>query len=348
MPFNIIRDNIINSDVDAIVNAANTNLQAGGGVCGAIFAAAGKEQLQKECDKIGYCAVGEAVITNGFNLKARRIIHTVGPIYGQNPEIQDIQLYLCYENSLKLARKNRLNSIAFPIISSGVYGYPKDEAIKIATKAIKDFLETNEMDVFLVVYDKNSFQISKKLFDNVKSYIDERLVKPDSRSRFCALQSNVCQPSEIFPKSSEYYAIQAPPPQKSHDSHEHSFEAAHASLQDLLDKKSETFSEMLFRLIDKKGMSDVEVYKKANIDRKLFSKIRKKDYTPKKTTVIALAISLKLNMDETKDLLGQAGFALSDWNKFDIIIQYFIENQNYDIFEINETLFDFNQQLLGS
>ncbi len=352
MPFNIIRDDIINLEVDAVVNATNSNLQAGGGVCGAIFAAAGKEQLQEECDKIGFCGIGEAVITKGYNLKAHRIIHTVGPIYGQNPANQESQLYLCYENSLKLAKKEHLNSIAFPIISSGVYGYPKDEAIKIATKAIKDFLATNEMDVFLVVYDQNSFQISKQLFDNVKSYIDERLVKPDLRSRFCALQSNVYRPTEKYPKNSEDLDVcKYEPPQESFGSCEYSienFQVSPISLQDLLNKKSETFSEMLFRLIDKKGMSDVEVYKKANIDRKLFSKIRKKDYTPKKATVIALAISLKLNLNETKDLLGQAGFALSNWNKFDIIIQYFIENKNYDIFEINETLFAFQQQLLGS
>lgn len=348
MPFNIIRNDITNLEVDAIVNAANSKLHAGGGVCGAIFAAAGKEQLQKECNKIGYCGVGEAVITKGFNLKARHIIHTVGPIYGQNPANQESQLYSCYENSLNLAKKNRLNSIAFPIISSGIYRYPKNEAIKIATKAIKDFLATSEMDVFLVVYDQNSFQISKKLFHNVKSYIDERLIKPDLRSRFYQLHSNCSEPADKFAKNSEDFCKQEPLPPKSCNLNEYQAENFNISLQDLLDKKSETFSEMLFRLIDKKGMSDVEVYKKANIDRKLFSKIRKKDYTPQKTTVIALAISLKLNLDETKDLLAQAGYALSNWNKFDIIIQYFIENKNYDIFEINETLFAFKQQLLGS
>jgi len=345
MPFNIIRNDIVNLKVDAIVNAANCKLKAGGGVCGAIFQAAGEKELKKECDKIGYCAIGEAVITKGYNLKARHIIHTVGPIYGKDSLNEEKQLYLCYENSLKLAKAKKLNSIAFPVISSGIYGYPKDQAIKIATRAIKDFLSENEMDIYLVVYDKNSFQISKKLFDNVKSYIDERLIKPDIRCRLCESvpfegsrnpEDYSCEPEKI---SMPAAAMNASLP---------SATKAKRTLQALLDKKAETFSEMLLRLIDEKGMTDVEVYKRANIDRKLFSKIRKKDYTPRKTTVIALAIGLKLSLDETKDLLGRAGFALSDWNKFDIIIEYFIENGNYDIFEINETLFAFEQQLLGA
>lgn len=360
MPFQIIRDDITRLNTDAIVNAANSRLLAGGGVCGAIFSAAGADSLQRECNEIGYCAIGDAVITKGYNLKAKHIIHTVGPIYGQDPVNEERQLYSCYKNSLELAQKKRLNSIAFPVISSGIYGYPKTEAIKIATKAIKDFLEENEIDVYLVVYDNKAFQISEKLFSDVQSYIDENLVKPDDRRRIA--EDGVTR---------EAYNLYAPQKTMSDECVEERIEASKMtdmlpkatdasgsilgkgitqkkSLEDLMNIKVETFSEMLFRIIDEKGMTDVEVYKRANIDRKLFSKIRKKDYTPKKVTVVALIIALKLNMKEARELLGRAGFAFTQSSKFDIIIEYFIEQGKYDIFEINETLFAFEQQLLGA
>ena len=359
MPFNIIRDDITRLETDAIVNAANRKLLAGGGVCGAIFSAAGADELQKECNKIGHCEIGDAVITKGYNLKAKYVIHTVGPIYGQEPANEERQLYSCYESSLKLAKKKRINSIAFPVISSGIYGYPKMEAIKIATKAIKDFLNENEMDVYLVVYDSKAFQISEKLFSDVQSYIDENLVISDDRRwiaedgvtreayNFYAPQKAMrdeCfeermeapQMIEMLPKATATGSISSKGLKKK------------KSLEDLMNVKVETFSEMLLRMIDEKGMTDVEVYKRANIDRKLFSKIRKKDYTPKKVTVVALIIALKLNMREARELLGRAGFAFTQSSKFDIIIQYFIEQQKYDIFEINETLFAFEQQLLGA
>ena len=360
MPFNIIRDDITRLEADAIVNAANSKLLAGGGVCGAIFSAAGSVELQKECDKIGYCGIGEAVITKGYKLKAKHIIHTVGPIYGRDPANEENQLYSCYKSSLELAKRKRLDSVAFPVISSGIYGYPKAEAIKIATRAIKDFLAENEMDVYLVVYDQKAFQISEKLFKDVQSYIDEKLVKPDDRRRIAEdgvtkqaynlfapqkAMSEECleerkealQVSEMLPKAtvSSTPIIGKGITQKK-------------SLEDLMNVKVETFSEMLLRMIDERNMTDVEVYKRANIDRKLFSKIRKKDYTPKKATVVALIIALKLNMKEARELLGRAGFAFTQSSKFDIIIQYFIEQQKYDVFEINETLFAFEQQLLGA
>lgn len=343
MPFQIIRDDITRLETDAIVNAANSRLLAGGGVCGAIFSAAGAEELQKECDKIGFCGIGEAVITKGFRLKAKYVIHTVGPIYGQDPENEENQLYSCYKNSLELAGKKKLESIAFPVISSGIYGYPKAEAIKIAIRAIKDFLDENEMTVYLVVYDKNAFQISEKLFSDVKSYIDERMVKPETRKR----------PDLCFDAVASPFSVQ---PNRIYDSEDFGEPVKNSSekivpkksLEDLINMKVETFSEMLLRLIDEKGMTDVEVYKRANIDRKLFSKMRKKDYTPKKITVVALVIALRLNMNEARKLLERAGYAFTESSKFDLIIEYFIENEKYDIFEINETLFAFEQQLLGA
>ncbi len=359
MPFSIIRNDITKLSCDAIVNAANPRLLEGGGVCGAIFEAAGKEALSKACEKIGFCDIGQAVITKGYGLNARYIIHTVGPVYGKDPKAEEEQLYCCYKNSLMLALRKRLSSIAFPVISSGIYRYPKAEAISVATRAIKDFLEENEMQVYLVVYDKDTFSISEKMFAAVESYIDDRMVKPQNIRRRseevfpCAasvfITDGVCERNAVreeafdaneIREAREFYAKSAPL--------QKSVASKPRLLSELVDRKVETFSEMLLRLIDEKGMTDVEVYKRANIDRKLFSKIRKKDYTPKKTTVIALAISLRLNMDEARDLLCRAGFAFSECSKFDIIIEYFIENRNYDIFQINETLFAFDEQLLGA
>ena len=343
MPFSIIRNDITKLNTDAIVNAANEELLAGGGVCGAIFTAAGLTKLQAACNKIGHCNTGESVITKGFDLPAKYIIHTVGPIYGQDPKEEEEQLYSCYKSSLKLARKKGLKSIAFPLISSGIYGYPKTESLKIATRAIKDFLKNEEMDIYLVVYDKKSFEISGKLFEKVQSFIDETMVVHEFRRELNSYES------AMFPRQSDVAnacSNEVSFDNEIQESCQQKTKAAR-SLKDLLGKKVETFSQMLFRLIDEKGMTDVEVYKRANIDRKLFSKIRGKDYTPRKHTVIALAIALKLNLDETKDLLKRAGFAFSECDKFDVIIEYFIENEQYDIFEINETLFYFEQQLLG-
>ena len=385
MPLTFLRADITTLSCDAIVNAANTKLLPGGGVCGAIFKAAGFLPLALACRKIGSCAVGDAVMTKGFKLKAKAIIHTVGPIYGKDPANQDRLLGDCYRNSLRLAAENGFESIAFPLISSGIYGYPKDKALRIATNAIKDFLQESETDmqVFLVVYDKASFEIRRTLYEDIRSYIDEREVRPPAASRMpedgAANMPFGAPAPDDFPGSTGkhgYTAKENPP----HDEISHpqaksfprtkplsdrqtnaSSEAVceqasmslldalrDRSLADLLDRKSETFSEMLLRLIDEKGMTDVEVYKRANIDRKLFSKIRKKDYVPKKATVFALIIGLRLNMDEARDLLSRAGFAFSESLRFDIIIEYFIEHERYDIYEINETLFAFDEALLGN
>lgn len=338
MPFNIIRNDITKLNTDAIVNAANEHLLAGGGVCGAIFAAAGNDRLQTACNKIGHCSVGCAVITDGFNLPSKYIIHTVGPIYGINPKEEETQLYSCYISSLKLAKSKKLKSIAFPLISSGIYGYPKAEALKIATRAIKDFLKEEEMDIYLVVYDRKSFEISGKLFEKVQSFIDEKLITPELKRQLNTYESAMTQP----------FSMSDIPVQHETDNTKlKSKFTSEQNLEELINKDVETFSQMLLRLIGEKGMTDIEVYKRANIDRKLFSKIRKKAYTPRKHTVIALAIALKLNIDETTDLLKRAGFAFSECDKFDVIVEYFIKSEKFDIFEINETLFYFEQQLLG-
>ena len=331
MAFQIVHNDITNMDTDAIVNAANSNLAMGGGVCGAIFKCAGEDELQKACKKIGKCEVGNSVITRGYNLKAKYIIHTVGPIWRGGSYHEDEYLKSAYKTALQLAKENNIKSISFPLISSGIYGYPKKEALNIAVDTIKEFLMTEDMDIYLVVFDRNAVCLSEDLYKDISHYIDE--FYEDEYIYRREVTRNIDEFSQIY--SSDYSC------------EEISFK--NRSLEDVLNNMDETFSEMVLRLIDEKGKSDVEVYKKANMDRKLFSKIRSnKNYNPKKTTVLSLAIAMELSLDETKDLLLKAGYSLSSSRKFDLIIEYFIYNKNYDIYLINEALFYFEQPLLAT
>ncbi len=342
MPLEIIRNDITNVQADAIVNAANTSLLGGGGIDGAIHRAAGPELLI-ECQTLGGCKVGEAKITKGYQLPAKYIIHTVGPVWRGGNENEEKLLADCYKNSLALAKEYKLESIAFPLISSGAFGYPKDKALKTAMSIIGEFLLSNDMTVYLVVYDKASVILSEKLFLSIKQYIDDRYIEehPGDRNNRLELRS-----------LKEEYPMAAYPMEASLLSSMESAVPARKrkrSLEDMIKQMDETFSQRLLRLIDEKGMTDSETYKKANIDRKLFSKIRNDiNYKPSKPTAIAFAIALRLNLDETQDLLHKAGYALSHSSKFDIIIQYFINEGNYNIFEINEALFAFDQNLLGA
>ena len=333
MPFSLVRNDIVNMRVDAIVNAANSSLAPGGGVCGAIFAAAGRTALEKACRAIGHCDVGDAVITPGFDLPARYVIHAVGPIWQGGTRGEADLLHSCYTHALHLARENGCESIAFPLISSGIFGYPKPQALRVAINAIEEFLLKYEMQVYLVIFDRAALLISERLYENIQRYIDDRYVE---------LRAFPRQAAEALPHARQR-AEQADLPLAAPCA-----TPSKRSLDDLLGHLDESFSRMLLRLIDEKGMTDVEVYKRANLDRKLFSKIRKEGYNPSRQTALALAIALRLNLDETKDLLGRAGYALSHSNKFDIIIEYFIEEGVYDIFAINEALFAFEQRLLGA
>lgn len=330
MPFQIVRNDIVKMKVDAIVNATNTNLFIDGGVGGDIFRVAGPK-LQKACDVIAHCDVGKAVITDGFNLDAKYVIHTVGPIWQDGSHNEEDLLYSAYKNSLNLAKDNNVASIAFPLISAGIYGFPKDQALLIANKAITNFLKHNEMDIYLLVYGQDSVLMSEKLFDEITHYIDDNYIADKMHSFDISIQeASVYNNKEYLSRSQK-------------------IKRKKRNLKDIISAKEDTFSEMLLRLIDQKELTDVQVYKNANIDRRLFSKIRSdKDYSPSKNTAIAFAISLNLNLDETYDLLKRAGYTLSPSSKFDIIVQFFIENESYNIYDINEALFSFDESLLGA
>ena len=335
MPFQIVRNNIVNMPVDAVVNAANTRLQMGSGVCGAIFNAAGPAPLQRACDRLAPCPTGQAVITPGFNLQAKHVIHAVGPIWQGGSANEEALLRSAYVSSLRLAKENQLESIAFPLISSGVYGYPKDQALQVALSAIQSFLlDEGDMDVYLVVFDSAAFTLSEKLSASVRSYIDQHYV--DAVERSPAYRSRRLEQYDFL--QSECCAAPAP-------------SAPRKSLEDLLaHRHEETFSEMLLRLVDEKGFAkDSIVYKRANLERSVFSKLRSnKDYAPSKSTAVALCIALELNMNQTRDLLARAGYALSPSSLSDVIVSYFIENSSYNIYEINAVLFEYKQNPLGA
>lgn len=530
MPFLLIRDDITKVRADAIVNPANTGLEEGRGTSRGIYVAAGEEKLREACQRIGHCDEGKAVITDGFDLPARYIIHAVGPVWQGGVCGEDQVLYNTYIESMALARKKGLESIAFPLLSAGNYGFPKVRAMRIAMAAIKDYIGFYDMTVYLVVYDAKTVAISKKLFTSIEEYIDEHYVEnknenfagtanlpqgegsPGEKKLKSALEKKrrkekkrkkLPWPLSLFqrgdrqeeksesigedmentgslpplpldkeetvskdmentgglpclsfdeeetvnmeqevtgripplpltareiidneledtakipplppfvesqtPPPSSFMGSQTPssPPTDNWTSHrERSVPWASAPppgsfrrtqippenaapppasggppssalprssgkppktlafprfssskekkrrLDDIMTHMGETFSQMLIRLIDERGLTDPAVYHKANIDRKLFSKIRNnKDYSPNKKTIIAFAIALELSLDETKDLLRTAGYSLSDSSRFDVIISFFLENNIYDIFEINEMLFFYEQPVLGS
>ncbi len=347
MPLQFVRADITNLHCDAIVNAANNSLLGGGGVDGAIHAAAGPELL-KECRTLGGCETGDAKITKAYKLPCRFVIHTVGPIWQGGCAKEEALLRSCYLRSLEAAKSLECQSVAFPLISAGVYGYPKAAALDVAAGTIREWLEENDMLVYLVIFDKEVLQIGEEKFSDIRRFIDDNYVSlhvnaPEEAHRaayysmplpsaYADLGSNM-MPASVKPKQPKKL-----PPAK-----------AAGSLRAYLEQQDESFSEMLLRKIDEKGLKDSDCYKKANIDRKLFSKIRSDaHYKPSKQTAIAFAVALELPYEEATDLLKKAGYALSHSSRFDLIIEYFIRNGKYNIFEINEALFAFDQVLLGS
>mgnify|MGYP002624677169 CR=1 FL=1 len=400
MPFEIVRNDITRMKVDAIVNAANQSLLGGGGVDGAIHSAAGPE-LEEACRALGGCRTGEVKLTPGFALPSRYVIHTVGPIWQGGDHGEEALLTACYQNSLRLAREQGCESVAFPLISAGAYGYPREKALSVAVNTIRAFLETEEMLVYLVVYDRLSFSIGRERYEKIRAFIDDSYITPDqeriANARRQQLASSPDRPGadlnadailllqgegfHALPAPAEAPPIAAEPAQgraeagmgkasdaadtKSHrrpgvtgkpsskKARQKDWQSAQSltgeSLEEYLRRMDEGFRDMLLRKIDESGMTDAECYRLANVDRKLFNKIKNQpDYRPGKTTVLAFAVALRLPVAETREMLEKAGFSLSHSSKSDLIVEYFIRQGCYDVFEINAALFSFDQKLLGS
>ena len=340
MPLQIIRQDITKMRVDAIVNTTNEEKVGYSGVDLAVHTIAGPE-LDAECQSLPLLGLGQAQITGGYNLPCKFVIHTSGPVWHGGLCGESIILRSCYIESLKLAVKHDCKTVAFPLISAGVYCYPKDQVLKFAIQTIAEFLLEHDLTVYICVFDRESYTFSQKLFNDIQAFIDDDYVE---------------EHDEDFYDSYEDICFQARPRLKCEEPTPKMAErdiccnsAAGKSLRDYLKQTDRSFQEMLFDLIDESGMTDVECYKRANVDKRIFSKIKSnKAYRPSKQTAVAFAISLRLDLDTTQDLLATAGMTLSRSNTFDKIIRYFIHNENYDIFEINEALFEFDQVLLGS
>ena len=358
MPFEIVRNDIVNMQVDAIVNTANPKPIIGYGCDAGIHKKAGPELLQAR-KKVGAIGVGQVAITPGFDLDAEYVLHAVGPIWQDGTHNEEKLLRQCYDKALSLAWEYKCESIAFPLLSAGNHGFPKALALQIAIAAFSSFLMEHEMQIYLVVFSDDAFALSEKLFHSVASYIDENYIldkkldeygvadKRDVREaelmqirRALERQRNLRYQQELL--ADEECVVQSVAMGVDED-------ASDYDLADLLDETDAGFSETLLLLIDRTGKKDSEIYKKANVDRKLFSKIRNnKNYKPSKSTALAFAIALELDLDETKDFIGRAGYALTHSSKFDIIVEYFIKKRNFNIHEINLALFEFDQSLLGA
>lgn len=355
MPLLLVRNDITKMECDAIVNAANNGLRGGGGVDGAIHRAAGIGLLA-ECITLGKCETGKAKVTKGYKLPCKYVIHAVGPIWKDGEHGEEELLHSAYKESLAIALEKECESIAFPLISAGAYGYPKDKAMKVALNCFSEFLLEHDMLIYLVIFDKESTTLGEKLFPNIAKYIDDnyigikRVMAEKRRREEFEDYSNLSVPFNFGEAKSDMEMPQMMMPCAScfEEAEPQAAFETDLSLEYLVSMVDEGFSEMLLRKIDEKGMTDAQCYKKANIDRKLFSKIRSTpNYHPKKKTALAFAVALELSLQETEELLLKAGYSLTKSSRFDIIVEYHIKNGIYDIFKINEALFSFDEDLLG-
>ena len=346
MPFLMIRNDITKVAADAIVNPANRNLLQGSGTSRAIYQAAGEQELTASCEAIGRCDLGRAVCTPAFGLSAKYVFHAVCPAWHGGGFGEAEQLASAYHSALKLAAKYHCESVAFPLLSSGNYGYPKEQAFRIAVDTITQYVMEHDLTVYLVLYDRDSLAVSRKLFASVEEYIDDHYVAQNDESyqfdrrRRESVERRRWRLEEKAAPMLETAA--APPPPAVAP-------MAARSLENLMDNLGEGFTTRLLRLIDERGLKDSTVYKQSNISRQHFSKIQcNRDYNPKKKTVLAFAVGLHLSEDETIDLLKSAGYAFSDGSKRDWIVRYCLEHKIYNINQVNTLLFEYDQEQLGA
>ena len=343
MPFLMIRNDITKVTADAIVNPANRNLLQGSGTSRAIYQAAGEQELTAACEAIGYCEPGRAVCTPAFGLPAKYIFHAVCPAWHGGFFGEAKQLAGAYHSALELAAEYHCESVAFPLLSSGNYGYPKDQAFRIAVDTITQYVMEHDLTVYLVLYDRHSLAVSRKLFTSVEEYIDDHYVAQNDESyefEHRRRESEERRRWRLEEATPMLETAAAPPP---------AAPMAARSLEHLMDNLGESFTTRLLRLIDERGLKDSTVYKQSNISRQHFSKIQcNRDYNPKKKTVLAFAVGLHLSEDETIDLLKSAGYAFSDGSKRDWIVRYCLEQKIYNINQVNTLLFQWDQELLGA
>lgn len=350
MPFKIVRNDITNMKVDAIVNTANPKPLIGSGVDTAIHAKAGPRLLETR-KTIGRIRTGNVAVTPGFDLPARFVIHAVSPVWWRDYEDGIQGLRSCYDNALRAALLYGCESVAFPLLAAGNNGFPNSLALKIATDAFNDFLRENELQIYLVVFGQSVVELSEKLFTSIDSYIDENYIRDATIAEYGYDVENDAQRAEVR-RLCRRFSLQRQTDEGAWAEvglGAKKTEVEAKSLDDWLEETDTGFSETLLKLIDKSGKKDSDIYKKATVDRKLFSKIRSNpNYKPTKVTAIAFALALELDLKGTQNLIGRAGYTLSHSSKFDIIVEYFILHKNYNIIELDTVLFNYDQPTIGS
>ncbi|MBQ3663374.1 MAG: macro domain-containing protein [Clostridia bacterium] len=377
MPFRIVRNDITKMETDAIVNTANDYPTVGTGCDHAVYEAAGfSELLDYRVKNIGFVPEGDVFLTPGFHLPAKHIIHAVSPHYYDGKHGEEKLLRSCYRKSLELAARQGFRSIAFPLISTGGFCYPKEEGMRIAVDEIHAFLLHSDMQVYLVVFDRKATQMGKNLYPDLEAYIDQNYVEEKHQEEYDSVLYSVhdrrkeppvdfstntiglgmhdtvpdaffeereltalAMSAPVFPAASysEEETPEAVPAESAvFEMEPDAIEEMERKLQERIEHMTDTFSEYLLYLIKKKGLKNSDAYKGALLDKKVFSKIKNnRDYHPEKRTALRLCIGANLNLDESKDLLSRAGYALSPCDKTDIIFSYFIEKRIYDIFELD-------------
>lgn len=371
MPFQIIRNDITKVKADAIVNTANPEPKYAAGTDGAIYKAAGADKLLAERKKIGRIKCGDVAVTPAFNLKAKYIIHTVAPVWNGGNKGEFETLKSCYSRSLTKAAELGCESIAFPLIATGVYMFPKAEALRIAMDEISNFLmrEDVDMTVKLVVFDDKAFRLSRNLFFQVESFINDDEVIAAHKEEYGLPDREFERERARFRRQLEeedYYAsfslcensipmepVELEPPhgktKKTTGSKPFNESTFDKNLYMSDGKEELSFQQHLLKLIIEKDLDNTTVYKRSNVTKGAFSKILCGDTKkPQKKTVLGLCIGLQLTLEEAEELLASADMAFNPYNKRDKLVIQCITHGQYDIDEVNAMLFVCEQPLLGN